>query len=102
MEKQESQGVMLFSAALLAGAALCATAARAEYRCDPPKTNIDDTACRKAAEGPAALRHYIARMRPIESLYFFDYVNEERLVAWREMEDKGDRTVVSQKEQQSN
>jgi hypothetical protein len=56
--------------------------ARAEYRCDNPSTSIDARACEKAAEGPAALRQFIQRMRVIESLDFNDYVNEARLIAW--------------------
>lgn len=56
--------------------------ARAEYRCDSPSTSIDARACEKAAEGPAALRQFIQRMRVIESLDFNDYVDEARLIAW--------------------
>ena len=72
------------AALLLVGAALFVNVARAEYRCNRPPTRIDKEACEKAKEGPDALRQYIQRMRVIESLYFFDYVNEERLLAWRQ------------------
>jgi hypothetical protein len=70
--------VMLLLPALL----LVGLEARAEYRCDSPPTSIDARACEKAAEGPAALRQFIQRMRVIESLDFNDYVNEARLIAW--------------------
>jgi hypothetical protein len=91
MSKQEKLVPCYF--AVLIGAALFYTqAVHAEYRCDSPKTEIDHVACQKAKEGPAALRHYIQRMRAIESLYFFDYVNEERLIAWRDMERKTEPT----------
>jgi len=73
----------LCSTALLVGAALFINVARAEYRCDPPPSGIDSRACEKAKQGPDALRQFIQRMRVIENLYFFDYVNEERLLAWR-------------------
>ena len=71
------------AALLLVGAELFVNVARAEYRCSPPRSRIDEQACEKAKQGPDALRHFIQRMRPIEDLYFFDYVNEERLLAWR-------------------
>jgi len=60
--------------------------ARAEYKCDEPSRSIHARACEKAAEGPAALRQFIQRMRVIESLYFNDYVDHVRLLAWSEAE----------------
>jgi len=74
----------LCSTALLVGAALFAPIAQAEYRCDPPRSQIDRRACEIAKQGPDALRQFIQRTRVIENLYFFDYVNEERLLAWRQ------------------
>lgn len=58
------------------------TQARAEYKCDAPSMRIDRAACEKAVESPQALRHYIQRMRPIDSLQFSDYVNEAQARAW--------------------
>jgi hypothetical protein len=85
----KSQGTRACFFAVVIGASfLFANTARAEYRCDAPPTEIDHMACKKAKQGPDALRQYIQRMRVIESLYFFDYVNEERLIAWRDLERK--------------
>lgn len=58
--------------------------ARAECKCDEPSTSIHARACEKAAEGPAALRHFVQRMQVIENLDFNDYVNDARLLAWSE------------------
>ncbi len=84
MDKQRSTA--LCSTALLLGAALFVNVARAEYRCDPPRGYLDRQACEKAKQGPDALRWYIWRIRMIENLYFYDYVNDQRLLAWREKE----------------
>lgn len=67
---------------LLPGLLFLGLEARAEYRCDDPSTSVHARACEKAAEGPAALRQFVQRMRVIENLDFNDYVNEARLVAW--------------------
>ena len=67
---------------LVPALALSATQARAEFKCSEPQTALDRGACEKAAEGPVALRQYIQRIRVIDSLYFFDYVNEAQAVAW--------------------
>lgn len=73
----------VFSTILLVPAlALVSTQARAEFKCDSPQTRLDRVACEKAAEGPTALRHYIQRMRPIDSLQFSDYVNDAQASAW--------------------
>jgi hypothetical protein len=93
----KSKRTVLGFFAVLSGAALfCGNTARAEYRCDRPHTEVDRVACEKAAEGPEALRHYIQRMRSVETLYFYDYVNEERLTAWRKMERKIEPPVLQQ------
>jgi hypothetical protein len=63
---------------------LLSPAARSEYRCDPPRNYIDRRACQAALQGPDYLRHFIQRIRVIESLVFDDYVNEATEVAWRE------------------
>lgn len=73
--------------------------ARAEYRCSPPATHIDDRACERAREGPEALRLFIQRMRVIENLYFADYVNKDRLIAWREMEQERARQAKEHEQQ---
>jgi hypothetical protein len=52
-----------YLAVLIGTALFYAQSAQAEYRCNPPPTQIDDTACKKAQEGPEALRWYIQRMR---------------------------------------
>ena len=66
--------------------ALLSTQARAEFKCDAPDTRLDRVACEKAKESPSALRHYIQRIRPVESLLFSDYVNETQARAWAENE----------------
>jgi hypothetical protein len=67
--------------------------ARAEYKCDEPSTSIDARACAKAVEGPTALRRFIQRMQVIQNLDFNDYVNEARLLAWKE------RSKIASKEE---
>ncbi len=69
--------------ALLA-AAVVAGSADAEYRCNSSASQADKGACIAAESGPDALRHYVQRMRVVEPLYFFDYVNNETVRAWEE------------------
>jgi hypothetical protein len=77
-----------FTAAALLGATLTtATVARADYKCDEPRTLIDRRACEAAKQGPEALRHFIERIRVIESLDFYDYMTEAQLLAWREVKE---------------
>ena len=56
------------------------TAAIAEHKCDNPGSTIDRRACAKAAEGPDALRNFVARTQTIWGLYYWDYArrDEER------------------------
>jgi hypothetical protein len=61
------------------------SAARAEYKCDAP-ASIDRRACEAAKQSPQALRSYIQRIKAIDSLYFFDYVNEAQARAWAQNE----------------
>jgi hypothetical protein len=68
-------------AALIAMFAV-AGSAHAAFVCDDPPSAVDKRACDAAEQGPEALRHFIQRMRPVHNLYFYDYVNEARLVAW--------------------
>lgn len=64
--------------------ALCtAGAADAEYKCTSPTTPLDRRACAAAQQSPAALRHFLQRMQSIESLYFYDYMTDAQLLAWR-------------------
>jgi hypothetical protein len=73
------------AAVLLAGFAV-AGSAHAAYVCDNPPTPVDQRACAAAEEGPEVLRRFIQNIRPVHNLYFYDYVNEARLVAWQEQE----------------
>ena len=73
---------------LLGGMVLLSPQARAEYKCDAPRSRLDAAACEAARLGPVELRRYIQRIHAIESLYFFDYVNESQAVAWREQEER--------------
>lgn len=57
--------------------------ALAEYKCAEPPGPLERRACAAAQKGPAALRHFIQRTRPLEALYFFDYMTEAELLAWR-------------------
>jgi len=63
--------------AILSAVAFWPTAAIAEYKCDNPRSTIDQRACAKAAEGPAALRQFVARTQTIWGLYFWDYAPRE-------------------------
>ena len=76
------------SVLLLVPAFALVSPAHAEYKCDAPPQRIDRVACEKAKESPEALRRYIERMRPIESLQFSDYVNEAQARAWAQNESK--------------
>lgn len=67
---------------LLPALAFASTQARAEYKCDAPQHRLDRVACEKAAESAQALRHFIHRIRPMDSLQFSDYVNETQARAW--------------------
>ena len=71
---------------LLATASVVAGSANAEYRCNSQAMPADKGACAAAQQGPAALRQYVERMRAVQPLYFFDYVNRETLAAWEEKE----------------
>jgi hypothetical protein len=93
----EPKWLVLRPVPVMLGAALfVANAAHAEYVCDHPLRDVDYVACKKAAEGPEALRQFIKQMRSVETLYFYDYVNEERLEAWRQMEHKIEPPVLQQ------
>ena len=75
------------STLLLAPAlALVSAPVRAEFKCDAPGSRLDRVACEKAKESPSALRQYIQRIRVIESLHFFDYVDEAQARAWAQNE----------------
>lgn len=73
---------------LLGGMVLLSPPVRAEFKCDAPQSRLDAAACEAARQGPTELRRYIQRIRSIDSLYFYDYVNEAQAVAWREQEDR--------------
>lgn len=68
--------------ALLVAAASIAGSAHAEYRCNSEAILADKGACAAAEQGPEALRRYVERMRSLQSLQFFDYVNKDTLLAW--------------------
>jgi hypothetical protein len=72
--------------ALLATTSVVAGNATAEYRCNSQAMPADKGACAAAQQGPAALRQYVERMRGVQQLHFFDYVNKETLLAWEEKE----------------
>ena len=75
------------SAALLISIAF-AGSAHAAFLCDNPPSQIDQRACEAAEQGPDVLRRFIDRLRPIHNLYFYDYVNAARLVAWEQSESR--------------
>ena len=72
--------------ALLATASVVAGSAGAEYRCNSQAMPADRGACAAAQQGPDALRQYVQRMRAVQQLDFFEYVNKETLIAWEEKE----------------
>jgi hypothetical protein len=89
---REAEMTRFRNRAALALAVLTMTGfAHAEYRCDAPPTPLDRRACEKAKEGPQALRRFVEAQRPLHSLYFFDYMTEAQLVAWR----NGRRAIVT-------
>ena len=77
--------------ALLAAGAL-PLGAQAEFRCAQPESRIDRNACVAAGQGPTELRHYVWRMRTIQSLRFADYVDDATARAW---DDARIRTAAS-------
>ncbi len=79
MQRAKVSTILFLSAAMTVFSA----PARAEYKCDAPPSALDQRACEKAKEGPRALRQFIESRRSIESLYFFDYMTDAQLVAWR-------------------
>ena len=76
----------LMKSAVVSAILLAAASAHAQYRCDTPATSVDRRACEAAKESPQALRQFIQRMQPVQSLQFSDYVNEATLSAWEARE----------------
>lgn len=58
------------------------TLVRADYRCDEPKSALDQRVCAIAKQGPNELRRFIQRTQPIYQLYFFDYANDRDFARW--------------------
>lgn len=73
---------------LLVGTVCLAPNAHAAYLCDAPPSPLDAKACAAARLGAAELRHFIQRIRVIESLYFYDYVDDAQATAWRQQEER--------------
>lgn len=71
---------LAISAVLAAGA--LPLSAQAEFRCAQPESRIDRNACVAASQGPTELRHYVWRMRSVQSLHFADYVDDATARAW--------------------
>lgn len=78
------------AAAALTAATLLLGNAWAGNRCETPRSPLDRRACAAAQQGPQALRHFIWRMRVVESLDFDDYVDDTTRRAWatRALEDE--------------
>jgi hypothetical protein len=72
---------------------LAASGAQAEYRCNPAPTALDRRACEAAKQGPDALRQFVQRVRPIQSLDMNHYVNEATLLSWQQMEQEQSRVA---------
>jgi len=93
----KSRATSLGFSALLAGAVLfCAGAARAEYRCDAPGSHFDRIACQKAQQSPVALRQFIHRIRSIESLFYYDYIDPHGTAAVIEPDEQAARPKRTQ------
>jgi hypothetical protein len=58
------------------------TQVRADYRCDEPKSALDQRVCAIAKQGPNELRRFIQRTQSIYQLYFFDYANDRDFARW--------------------
>jgi hypothetical protein len=84
---------------LLAVASAVAAGAEAEYRCNAAAIPADKGACVAAEQGPDALRRYVQRMRSIQELYFYDYVNRDTLAAWdrKEMRERASQRAETTK-----
>lgn len=85
----EHKAVAGISLALALPLMLIMSNAHAEFKCNAPSDQFDVRACEAAKESPHALRLYVQRLKPISNLYFFDYVNEERVRAWEQSESRG-------------
>jgi len=72
----------LLVAASAAAATFTAAQARAEYRCDEPKSSLDQRVCALAKQGPNELRRFIQRTQSIYQLYFYDYANDRDFARW--------------------
>lgn len=82
--KRFNANAFRFTAAALFGATLSATAvANPDYKCNEPRTGIDQRACDAAAQGPDELRRFIQRVQSIASLSFSDYMTDAQVFAWR-------------------
>jgi len=93
----KSKATTLGHCALLAGAMLfCAGAARAEYRCNAPGSHFDRVACQQAQQSPTALRQFIHRIRSIESLYYYDYVDPRSTAAVIDQDEQAARPKRTQ------
>jgi hypothetical protein len=71
----------LVTSSLVALAALASTPAFAGSRCAAPSGFIDREACAAAAQGPDALRRFIARTGAMWNLWYFDYAADDTRVA---------------------
>jgi hypothetical protein len=71
----------LITSSLVALAAVASSPAFAGSRCAAPSGFIDREACAAAAQGPDALRRFVARTRAMWSLWYFDYAAEDTRVA---------------------
>ena len=81
---------LIARAGVLAGLStlLISVPARAEYKCGDPARAMDQRACQHAEKGAAELRRFIDKLRPIESLHFYDYVDEARAREWQRAENE--------------
>jgi len=73
MKRRTSQA----AASIFSALAFLPLAAIAEHKCDNPLSTIDQRACAKAAEGPAALRSFVSRTKTIWGLYYWDYARRD-------------------------
>lgn len=67
----------LVCSSLFALIALASTSSFAATRCDSPSGFVDREACAAAAQGPDALRRFIARTSGMWNLWYFDYATED-------------------------
>jgi hypothetical protein len=95
MEDPMNHARDLLTSSLIALATLASSPTFAGSRCAAPSGFIDREACAAAAQGPDALRRFIARTKAMWSLWYFDYAGDETRAAVVPVQTRGDNEQVA-------